>query len=185
MISKISIFKKSLGEVFRRPGFVVLALLVAFIIFAVAVLLPNFSFVRFTLFESTFTFLDKVKILFTSLGAFKTGLTLEAQITTLIIAPLAGINIAMLAYYFKKRAAGIKMAGSSIFGIIGSFLGIGCASCGSVILSSLVGISATAGIVTFLPLNGAEFGILGIAAVIYSTYVVAKKIQDPLVCSVE
>lgn len=184
MEQKIKTIRLSLKEVFTKPSYILVALIAGFVIFALAVLLPNLAFLSATFTSSTFTLATKLKLFWTSLGAFETNLTFAAQITTAIIAPLAGINIAMLIYYFRKRAAGLKTAGTSVLGIIGSFLGIGCASCGSVILSSLIGIGATAGLVTFLPLHGAEFGILGIVVVAWSTFVVAKKIQAPLVCEV-
>lgn len=54
-------------------------------------------------------------------------------------------------------------------------LGIGCDACGLVILSSIFGLSATAGFIGILSLAGLEFGLLGIIILTISIYLVAKK----------
>jgi hypothetical protein len=46
---------------------------------------------------------------------------------------------------------------------------------------SLVGAS---GILAFLPLNGGEFGIIGVILLGVSLYMTAKKIQDPAICKI-
>ena len=71
-----------------------------------------------------------------------------------------------------------------VIGIIVGFLGVGCASCGSLILSSIFGLSVTASFIGFLPFKGLELGILGIVILLISIYLVAKKIQDPLMCKI-
>ena len=59
-----------------------------------------------------------------------------------------------------------------------------CASCGSVILSTFLGVGATAAFTGFLPFGGQEFSILAIIILAASLYVTGKKIADPLVCGI-
>jgi len=91
----------------------------------------------------------------------------------------------MFIFYLKTRITLEKSSGLGLLGIISGLLGVGCASCGSVVLSTLIGVSLTTGIVDFLPLNGLEFGILGMIIVILSIYLLSKKILNPLICKVK
>lgn len=70
--------------------------------------------------------------------------------------------MSLLIYYFQKRFRLEKTAGMSTVGMLSGLLGVGCASCGSVIISSLIGFGATASVIGVLPLRGQEFGLLGV-----------------------
>lgn len=85
-------------------------------------------------------------------------------------------------YYFKFRYRLEKEAGMSAIGIFSGILGVGCASCGSVIITSLFGIGMTASVIGVLPLRGQEFGLLGIVFLTVSIVILSQKIQQPLVC---
>jgi uncharacterized membrane protein len=68
--------------------------------------------------------------------------------------------------------------------MISAVFGIGCAACGSVILTAILGIAGTGALLTWLPLHGLEFGVVGIILLSFSIYYLAKRINDPLVCKV-
>lgn len=68
--------------------------------------------------------------------------------------------------------------------MVSGFVGIGCASCGSVILASVLSLVGAGGVVFLLPLHGVEFNLLAIALLSYSAWRLAKKLRDPLVCDV-
>lgn len=72
--------------------------------------------------------------------------------------------------------------GMSLFGTMLGLVGVGCASCGSVVLSSIFGLGATAGFLALLPLRGLEFSFISIILLIVSITLVSKKIIDPVVC---
>ena len=72
-----------------------------------------------------------------------------------------------------------------IGGLVSGIFGIGCASCGTFILTSVLALVGAGGIVSFLPLGGEEFGILGVVLIGYATYWTAKKIEEPLVCKTD
>lgn len=102
-----------------------------------------------------------------------------------LVAIAAGMNIAMLVFYFKKRTAVGAAAGTGGFGLIIGTLGASCSACGSVILSSLIGITSASALVSALPLNGIEFGIASIGLIGFSIYNLAKKIRSPQTCAVK
>jgi len=65
---------------------------------------------------------------------------------------------------------------------VSGIFGVGCAACGSVIVSSLLLLVGAGGVLTILPFHGAEFGVLGIIFLWFSIYQLSKRIDDPLVC---
>jgi len=158
------------------------ALLSMAIIFWLSVSLSNFGLFAHTGGSDLFSFADQAKIIFTSFGTFTTNFTVLSQVLIVITSFLAGVNVPLIAHYFKNRVSAQKAAGTSIFGILIGLFGIGCASCGSVVLSSVIGMSAATGVLTFLPLHGAEFSILGIIVLAWATWAIIKRINGPNVC---
>lgn len=172
-------------EVFFHPSYAVFALLIAVSILVFAIWLPNLSFVGHVVSSPTYSTGGKFSILWSSLGALKTNFTAVSRTLTILIALLTGMNFTLFAYYLKRRFRLEKSAGTSVLGMTAGLLGIGCASCGSVLLSSIFGLSATAGFIGVLPLRGSEFGILGVLLLIWSNYSLALKIRTPMSCSID
>ncbi len=176
---------KSLQEVFARPSYGFLVLLFAILIGAIMTWLSSFDVIKLAISSETLTFLGKLKLIFLSLGSFATNFTLSSQVMVVLVSLLAGINMAMLIFYLRKNKAVRKSAKTSVLGLIVGTLGVGCSACGSVILSSIFGISASFVFMSYLPLGGMEFGLIGIALVIFSIYNIANKMQSSLTCKVE
>ncbi len=172
-------------EVFRLPRYSVLAFIFAAMIGVGIIWLSSYRLIWFALSSDIFDWTARLKILWTSLGVFATNLTLAPQIMIVAVAMLAGINIAMLVFYFKRRMAIQGAAGASGFGLIVSTLGVGCSACGSVVLYSFFGVATASALVSRLPLRGIEFGILSITLIGTSVYILAKKIQSPVACAVK
>jgi len=75
--------------------------------------------------------------------------------------------------------------GVSLVGVATSLLGVGCASCGSVVLTSLIGFGSATTVLGVLPFRGQEFGIVGIAILLITIGFTFKKINQPFVCEVK
>ena len=166
----------------NSPAHTLTAVIGAAVVLWLSVSLSNAHLFTHTSGSDLYSLGDKLLIIFTSFGTFFTNFTLASQVLILITAILAGINMALIMHYVRKRASAQKAAGTSLLGILIGFIGIGCASCGSVVLSSLIGVSATAGVVNFLPLHGAEFALIGIAILLWASWTIIKKINGPNVC---
>ena len=171
-----------LKEVLGQARFLALFLLTSAFVFLISVWLPNLSFIKYVLTSPALTFFQRLNFLAASLGAIRTNFTLFSQILTVLVSLLFGLNISLVVYHFKKIAAWRKSAGMSLGGIFSGWLGIGCATCGSIILSSIFGVSATASFLGILPLAGQEFGLLSILFLGFSIVLVTRKIKGPLVC---
>tara|TARA_Y100000310_G_scaffold111677_1_gene110078 strand:- start:1888 stop:2124 length:237 start_codon:yes stop_codon:yes gene_type:complete len=75
--------------------------------------------------------------------------------------------------------------GTGIGGFISGIFGIGCATCGSFIITPLLALIGAGGFLTLLPFGGEEFGFLGVGLLGFSVMSVAKKINQPSTCPVE
>jgi len=167
--------------VLQKPSYALIALGVTLALLLIASWLPNRGFLSYIIRSDAFSLIDKLAFIFSLKGLTinATRLSLSLLIITAI---LSGINIALLTYYLKTRVFLERAAGATALGIAGSLIGIGCASCGSVILASLFGFAGSASVIGILPFKGLELGIAGLLLVAFSTSIVARKIDQSLVC---
>ena len=177
---------KMFAEVMSVWRYTLLAVLVAFITFTFSIWLPNGPLVREILFGNFVLGPDKLVVLGSLYGSIWTNFNAISATYTIIIAVLFGINVSMLAYYIKQRRGTFesKTTLAGIGGFVSGLFGIGCAACGTFILSSILALVGAGGAIAFLPFGGQEFGFLGVILVAYATYWTAKKIQEPMVCEV-
>lgn len=165
---------------FSKKSYFLLAGAVGAAIFALAVWLPNLELIFQTLADPKITLQSKLNLPIDLLGSIKTNFSVLSASYTIAIAALFGVNLAMIFFYLKRRQEDLKQAGAaaSFAGFMSGVLGIGCAACGSLILSS---IGAT-GALALLPLRGSEFGLLSVAFLILSISILSKRITNSLTC---
>lgn len=177
----------ALQKVFRKPSYVVLALLVSASIFVFAVLLPNIRLVAGVVSSPDIPLLSKFELPLSLLGSIGTNFTVLSATYTIIIAILFGIYVAMTTYFLKNRIKEISQSGiaTGFLGIASGVLGVGCGACGAFLLTSFISLIGAGGILAFLPLGGGEFGILGVILLAIAVCVTAKKIESPMVCNIE
>ncbi len=173
----------SFRQVFSKPSYIIFSSLTFVFVLIFAIWLPNFRFLSHTATSNTFTFSEKFGIITSTLGGLQTNFSLLSRTLTILVSFLFALNSSFLVFYLLRAVRLSKSAGLGISGFVLSLIGIGCASCGSVILTALFGTGATAGFIRYLPLKGQEFGIISIAILSFSIYLLAKKIKDPLICN--
>lgn len=173
----------TLGEFFRRPWYISLSGMVSCTVISVLILLPNFPLLKVTLVSDYFSYSEKFLMLVRSFGAFETNFTRFSQVTTILVSILIGLQVSLLVMYVRKRTQIKKSIGASTVGTIVSLLGVGCTACGSVILSSIFGISAVTAVLGWLPFNGTEITIVGLLMLIWSVWYTAYKCSVPVSCS--
>ncbi len=172
------------SEVFARTSYIALASVLAISAFLFAVWLPNFGLIGEVFGTSSAPFAAKLKVAISLLGGIGTNFSFLSALYTIAIAVLFGVNIAMIAYFLKhtrNRFTG-KDVVAGIGGIASGALGIGCAACGSFILSTILSSIGAASALAILPLRGGEFGILGVILLLVSLVLISKKIATPLIC---
>ncbi len=170
--------------VFKNKSYLTVAAGVAIVVFAFAVWLPNLSLLFSIITDSTIPVSIKLTFPLHLLTSITTNFTVLSASYTIAIALLTGINIALITNYVQIQREYVSKAGMTAgsLGIISGVFGLGCAACGSLILTSILGTAGGASLITLLPLKGSEFGILGVTLLLVSTYLLAKQITKPLVC---
>ena len=96
---------------------------------------------------------------------------------------LTALNFMLLTLYMRNRIRQERLIGTGIAGMLIGIFGVGCASCGSVLLSSFIGVSSTIAFLDVFPLNGLEFALLGIALLLFSSWTLVKKLQGKDACA--
>lgn len=183
LLAQWKIFAKAFIVVFVRPRYFIMAVLVAILDYLLIIFIHQSKFILYVWSTDLFGLITKLKLTVGSFLSVETNfVSAQSFWLVILLALLIGINVAMLAYLLRRQAIVSKEAGMSLFGVIASVFGIGCAACGSVVLTSLFGIGVTTSIISFLPLAGVEFMIVALIVIIYSIYHVSKKIIDPMFC---
>lgn len=177
-------YLRTLGQVFRRPGYTIIALVIAWLVFSGAVWLPNAALIWS--FSQTASASAVVQLLYGLYGSIGTNFTVVSATYTSLIAVLFGVQTALLLYYIRlirTRTAPLHGIGAtSVGGLISGIFGIGCAACGTFVLTSVLTLFGAAGVASFLPFGGEEFGFIGVALLGYATYALLKRLQTPFVC---
>ncbi len=175
---------RTLLNIFRSPLYLPLALGAAFAVFASAVLLPNRALLFSLWTDPSVSLGDKIAVPVSILGSITTNFSLLSASYTTAIAVLIGINAALIAYLLKNGGVVWGGAFAGVAGIFSGVLGIGCAACGSLILTAVLGTALGASMLAALPLRGGEFGIIGVILLGAATYLLARQISRPPVCEI-
>jgi len=175
-------------RVFARPLYLALLVSVAALTLSVLLLLPNQSVLVDVLFSPMVGFTTKLSFLVSLYGSLGTNFTLFTATYTVLIAVLLGVNVSLL-WYYAARARKLSKADrtltfTGVGGFVSGLFGIGCAACGTILLTSIVNLLGITWLITYLPLHGAEFGVIGVGLLLFTAYTLAKRINDPLLCTI-
>lgn len=96
---------------------------------------------------------------------------------------LGGINLSLAYTYMRLRGEVIIRSGLySGIGLLFAFFGVGCAACGTALLSVLLGFFGFSAMLQLLPYQGEEVGYVGLIFLCIATYTLAHKVVEPNVC---
>lgn len=172
----------TLKKIYSKKSDIVISIVVAIFVIIIGILLPQLEFLSQIFRSDLFGFNEKFSILGHVMIDTMRGMKLGAKFFLMIVAALSAMNITFFVYYTRCRIKTHLGAGLGIVGIIVGFLGIGCAACGSVLLTTLIGFVASTQLLGTLPFHGEEFSWLSIIILLIANYYLIKKINDPLVC---
>lgn len=176
-----------LRRVFRHGRYVVVALVVTLGTFSAVLLVPQWATLWQVLISKTIDIEAKLSFLFSLYGTLGTSFSTFSRNVLFITVLLLGVNVALLIYYVRRQQNSYvdKTAHvASLGGLVSALLGIGCAACGSIILSAILSLLGASSLLLLLPFHGAEFAVFGIGLLIFSIAYLIKRINDPLVCPV-
>lgn len=176
-----------MSVVIQKYSYILLAALIGFIVFAFSVLLPNFTLIHLVWLSESTSLADKFILPLTLLTSITTNFTVLSAITTIMISFLVGVNVGLMVYLYRKQKATLSRGGIAISGM-GVFLGmfgVGCAACGSLILTTLLSTVGGIGVLSILPFQGQGLGIIGVFALLYATYFLLRRIIQPITCEIQ
>lgn len=153
------------------------------LLFFLAVILTEKATALSSVLTQNFTASQKITLLFTYVFDLRSSFTLGTL--TLITAGsiLGGINLALAYIYFKTHSKAVASSGLySGAGFFFALLGVGCAACGTALLSTILGFLGLSFILGFLPYQGLEIGYLGLLILGLATMSLSKKVVGPKVC---
>ena len=176
---------ETIAKILLRPKYLSAAILTLLIIIAFSAWMPNLHLITKTMTSSTMTLWEKTNLLTALLGSLQTNFTPLSRTLTVISATLTGIQTSLLIYYLRQSARIQTEMGVSFAGVATSLLGVGCASCGSVLLTSLIGFGSATTVLGVLPFRGQEFGFIGIGILLLAITYTMKKINQPFTCVVK
>lgn len=162
----------------------IVAILVALLVIAFAAWLPNLHLITKAMTSFTMTLWQKTNLVTSLLGSLETNFTPLSRNLTILSAALTGVQSSLLIYYVRRSIRIQQELGVSFAGVVASLLGVGCASCGSVLLTSLIGFGSATTLLGIMPFRGQEFGFIGIVILLTAIGFTLKKINEPYICNV-
>lgn len=180
-------YLKTLTLVFGKSLYSALFLAVSFDVLTIVILLPHVGLLK-TLWQYESVSVIEIGLLVMNLyGSLGTNFTVLSATYTVLIAILFGLQVTLLTYYVRSVRSKVtnlaNVGASGIGGLVSGFFGIGCAACGTFLLSSILVLFGAGGVLAWLPFGGEEFGLLGVGLLLYANHLIVKKINTPLVCT--
>lgn len=177
--------RTAFSEVFANTSYIMLASALAVAALLFAVWLPNLGLITDIFATSSAPLANKLNVAFSLLGGISTNFSIISAGYTITIAALFGVTIAMVTYSLrgKRKLLARREIAAGIGGVASGVLGIGCAACGSFILSAVLSSFGAASALAILPLRGGEFGILSVVLLLISLLLISRKIVAPLICN--
>ncbi|MEK7592097.1 MAG: hypothetical protein AAB508_01745 [Patescibacteria group bacterium] len=175
----------TIAKIIWRPKYLITTIFIALAMIAFSAWLPNLHLITKTMTSSTMTLWQKTNLLTALLGSLQTNFTPLSRTLTILSASLTGIQASLLIYYLRQSVKIQTEMGASLAGVSTSLLGVGCASCGSVLLTSLIGFGSATTVLGILPFRGQEFGFVGVGILLIAINYTIKKINQPFICAVK
>lgn len=156
----------------------------SFLLFIFLRIIPQFHIIRDFWQLKGVDFLRKMEIAYQySFGEFSSWNTFDTT-ATIILTVATIVNIIIFLVYFKRQRKALNkgsIAATSVGMILGMF-GVGCVSCGAIVLAPILSALGLLGALELLPFAGRELVVLGLLFVVGSIIYLLNKLNKPLIC---
>lgn len=171
-------------QIFFKPKNLLLTFLIFILLFFIFSALPNYEIILNFIFLDNISVVRKISLIFeySFVGLFATSLL--SFFITLFTTLFLALNIVLFYFFYKRQEKIFKNKGfvASILGIFLSLFGVGCLSCGALLIAPLFSFFGIASILDFLPFGGLGVAILGLIFTIFSFFYLLYQISKPMVC---
>ncbi|MBI5612218.1 MAG: hypothetical protein HY942_03985 [Gammaproteobacteria bacterium] len=171
-------------EVLGRPAYLLLANAIAIVVLAATLWLPNYRLIGAVFSTPGVALGSKLQLLASLAAGLADNFGAVPAVAAVIVPVLFGMDVAMIVYFARQRRARLARGeiAAGLGGAASGAIAAGCAACGSFLLLPVLSFLGAAGALALLPLGGAELGLLSIALLLLSIYLIARKIALPPVC---
>lgn len=161
-----------------------LVIIIATIVFGLVLLLVQNGKAAYDIFSfDAITFDKRVPLALSVLFDIKNNFSAGSLILTILGSFLGGINLSLAYTYMMLRGRVLLHSGLySGIGLVFAFFGVGCAACGTALLSVVLGFFGFSAMLNVLPYQGQEIGYIGLIFLCIATYTLAHKVAVPNVC---
>ncbi|MEN9880931.1 MAG: hypothetical protein RLZZ308_114 [Candidatus Parcubacteria bacterium] len=174
---------ESLSLIVRRSDSRAIIIVTTLLLFLLLLISQNGQAAIGLLSLSSLPLTTKMALFVTTLFDITNTFTTGTLVLVVLGSFLSGINMSLAYTYMKIRGGAILKSGMySGLGLILAFLGIGCAACGTALLSLMLGFLGFSTMLSFFPYQGQEIGYIGLIFLCIATYTLAKKLSAPNVC---
>jgi hypothetical protein len=181
--SMLKILGRSLVVVLRKKEALFVLFASTILIFGAVLLIQKGAAIANLLNLPSLSFNQRSELIFSHLIDLDSSFTLGTLILALLSSILSGFNISLAYVYFKIHTTSIlKNNAYSGVGLLLAIFGLGCAACGTAVLSVALGFFGLSAILLSLPYQGLEVGYLGLFILSVATYKLAQKVTAPKVC---
>lgn len=163
--------------VLSGPGYALLALAAAAVALTLFVTSLNVPLISDLVVGGRLPIADRLVILFELYPFVGTSFGVLQGVLLILVAVLAGVDVAMALYHFREHGVDLRQGGTSTAGVIFGTLGAGCAACGSALLAGVLSLVGAGGVVAALPLDGAELSAVAIVVLLLSVYWLADGLR--------
>jgi hypothetical protein len=170
-------------EVYQRRIYIWLTFAFGLVFLLMTVLVSNLTLL-FQLFFTQGPILLKAKTLIWLAWGITTNFTLINIFLVIVIAFLFGIYLSLFIFFVKKRQKILGVEKAGFFGSILGVMGVGCSSCGAIVLSMILSTSGAATAISLLPLKGSEFALLSLIVLSFSIHTLSKNIVNVGLCKI-
>ncbi len=173
-------------SIFRTDKSLFLAVLLSFFILSVVVWFPQVANITLVL-GSGLSLVEKIYFIG---GVYASLLTVHSTFSAaslIVLSILFGLHGALTVHYIQTRQQKQKTKryhALSTMGFVAGLLGVGCAACGSIILTALATSLGVGGLFVLLPWSGQEFTLIGIGMLLISMHYLLRNMLRPQVCDI-
>lgn len=161
-----------------------LVIIIATVIFALMLLLVQNGKAAYDVFSfDAIPLAKRLPLTFSTLFDIQNNFSAGSIILAVLGSFLGGINLSLAYTYMMLRGQVLLHSGLySGIGLIFAFFGVGCAACGTALLSVVLGFFGFSAMLNVLPYQGQEIGYIGLIFLCIATYTLAHKVAVPNVC---
>lgn len=170
-------------QVLRKPLTIALTIGMAILTLAFVVLAPNFGLIKQVSVDTGL--LSGLQLTLNLLLSIHTNLTAQSIVVTAAIGLLLGLNISLLIYKITQaREFGTGAAATGGIGFFLGLLGVGCAACGTALITTILPFVGIGSALTILPFGGIEIQVVALLLLALSIWLLVRNISKPAVCQI-